>query len=181
MHFSTARASMGGMDVTELRELQKPLKAKYREHPESASVPLRAVARLEDDGIVATVDTWAGPTRAGLHEATGGDGSDACSGDMLLEAVAGCAGVTLRSVATAMRVELRSASVEVEGHFDARGTLGLDKQTPVGLTDITMTFVVETDADDATVERLCELAERYCVVAQTLRHPPQVTVGHRRG
>ncbi|GGF31852.1 peroxiredoxin [Marmoricola endophyticus] len=168
------------MDATQLRAMQKPLKSRYAEDPGAANVPLKAVARLEGDGIVCQVDTWAGTTRAGLHTSTGGDGSDACSGDMLLEAIAGCAGVTLRSVATAMRVELREARVEVEGHFDARGTLGLSKEIPVGLTDVTMTFVVDTDADDKTVERLCELAERYCVVAQTLRTPPEVTVAHRR-
>lgn len=168
------------MDTAQLREIQKPLKQQYRDDAGTASVSLKAVARLEGDGIVAVVDTWAGPARAGLHESTGGDGSDACSGDMLLEAVAACAGVTLRSVATAMGVDLRSGRVEVEGHFDARGTLGVDKEVGAGLSDVSITFVVDTDADDATVAKLIELSERFCVVAQTLQHPPAMQVSHRR-
>ncbi len=164
------------MDAHALRELQRPLKQRYRDDPDSGRTPLRATGRLVDDGITCTVDGWAGPARAGLHRATGGDGSDACSGDMLLEARVACAGVTLRSVATAMGVELRDAEVVAEGHFDARGTLGVDKQAPVGLTDLTLTFRFGTDADDETVARLVELAERYCVVAQTLAAPPEVTV-----
>jgi uncharacterized OsmC-like protein len=114
----------------------------------------------------------AGPVRAGFHPATGGDGSDACSADLLLQALAACAGVTLRSVATVMGMELRDASVVVEGHWDARGTLGVDRETPVGLTDVTVTFAFDTDADEATADRLVSLTERYCVIAQTLRTPP---------
>lgn len=164
------------MDADTLRAAQKPLKQGYRDDPASASTPLRAVGRLVDDGVTCTVEGWAGPARAGLHRATGGDGADACSGDMLLEALAACAGVTLRSVAIAMGVELRDAEVVVEGHFDARGTLGVDKEVPVGLTDVSVTFSFGTDADAATTDRLVELAERYCVVAQTLAHPPTLTV-----
>lgn len=163
-------------DAAALRELQRPLKEHYRADPAAARTPSRAVARLTGEGITATVDGWAGETIAGLHPATGGDGSLACSADLLLDAVAACAGVTLRSVAVAMGVELRSASVVVEGHWDARGTLGVDRQVPVGLTDITITFCLDTDADEATADRLVELAERYCVVAQTLASPPQITV-----
>jgi uncharacterized OsmC-like protein len=166
------------MDATALRELQRPLKKQYRDDPASASVPLRAEGRLVGDGVTCTVETWSGATRAGLHTSTGGDGSDACSGDMMLEALAACAGVTLRSVATAMGVVLEDARVVVEGHFDARGTLGVDPDVPVGLTDLTLTFSFATDAEDAKVTRLVELAERYCVVAQTFREPPEITVRH---
>jgi uncharacterized OsmC-like protein len=166
------------MDATELRELQRPLKQMYRDDPASALVPLRAEGRLDGDGVTCTVRTWAGDTRAGLHPATGGDGGDACSGDMLLEALAACAGVTLRSVATALGVTLVDARVLVEGGFDARGTLGVDRDVPVGLTDVTVTFSFGTDADEEKIGRLVELAERYCVVAQTLRNRPSVTIRH---
>ena len=165
------------MDATALRALQKPLKDRYREDPASALVTLRAHGRLDGDGITCTVDTWAGPARAGLHPSTAGDGSDACSGDMLLQALAACAGVTLRSVATAMGLELRDARVEVEGTFDARGTLGVERETPVGLTDVAVRFGFETDADQRSVDRLLQLTEKYCVVAQTLTHSPRLTVG----
>ncbi len=166
------------MDANALRDLQRPLKQMYREAPMSARVPLRAESRVVGDGITCTVETWPGPTRAGLHMATGGDGSDACSADMLVEALAACAGVTLRSDATAIGVKLLDARVVVDGHFDARGTLGVDPEIPVGLTDVTITFSFETDAGEEKVNRLVELAERYCVVAQTLRNPPTVTVRH---
>ncbi|MGI9084554.1 MAG: OsmC family protein [Aeromicrobium sp.] len=166
------------MDATALRDLQRPLKRMYRDAPMSALVPLRAEGRLVGDGVTCTVEAWPGPTRAGLHPATGGDGRDACSGDMLLEALAACAGVTLRSVATAMGVVLVDARVVVEGHFDARGTLGVDRDVAVGLTDVAITFAFDTDADHDKVARLVVLAERYCVVAQTLRNPPSVTVRH---
>jgi uncharacterized OsmC-like protein len=122
------------------------------------------------------VQTWAGPVRAGLHPATGGDGSDACSGDMLLEALLACAGVTLRSVATAMSIPIRSATLRAEGQFDARGTLGVSRETPVGCTDIGITAELDTDADDATLAKLAQLTERYCVVAQTLRVPVEISV-----
>jgi len=120
------------MDVTELRERQAPLKDRYRSDPDRARTPLSATADWREPGITSTVETWAGPARAGLHPATGGDGRDACSGDMLLEGLLGCAGVTLRSVATAMRLDLRSVRLRADGFFDARGTLGLDREVPVG-------------------------------------------------
>ncbi|NCT91145.1 OsmC family protein [Cellulomonas sp. APG4] len=161
---------------SELRDLQRPLKERYREDPEAARIPARAVARVSTDGISADVDGWAGTTTAGLHPAAGGDGSLACSADLLLDAVAACAGVTLRSVAIAMGVELRAATVEVEGHWDARGTLAVDRSVPVGLTDVEITFHLETDADQATQDKLVQLAERYCVVAQTLASPPRLSV-----
>lgn len=164
------------MDITTLRTLQKPLKDSYRADPGAAIVRLSAEGRLEGEGLTCTVSTWAGPARAGLHPSAAGDGSDACSGDMLLQAVAACAGVTLRSVALATGVELRDARVIVEGDFDARGTLGVDRETPVGLTDVRITLAFETDADEAAVERLVALTERYCVVAQTLAHPPRLSV-----
>lgn len=162
----------------ELRELQRPLKDSYRDDPATARTPSRAVARVSTDGIAAHVATWAGEQVAGLHPATGGDGTQACSADLLLEAVAACAGVTLRSVAVAMGIELRAAEVVVDGHWDARGTLAVDREVPVGLTDVTITFRVDTDADEPTTAKLVQLAERYCVVAQTLQQPPSLTVRH---
>lgn len=164
------------MDATELRARQKPLKDRYREDPAAALVPARAVATLDGETIGATVPGSTGPVRAGLHLATGGDGTEACSADILCQAVAACAGVTLRSVATAMGIELRDAEVLVEGHWDARGTLGLSREVPVGLTDVTITFEFDSDADEAAEAKLVQLAERYCVIAQTLRTPPIVTV-----
>ena len=164
------------MDATSLRELQAPLKQRYKDDPGSAATPLHASGRTAEDGISFTVDGWAGPVRAGLHEATGGDGSDACSGDMLLDAVLGCAGVTLRSVATAMGLGLRSATGAATGSFDARGTLGLDRDVPVGVTDLRLVFTVDADADDAQLAKLAQLTERYCVVAKSLATPPVVEV-----
>jgi uncharacterized OsmC-like protein len=137
---------------------------------------MHATATFADPGVTATVDTWAGPVRAGLHPATGGDGSDACSGDMLLQALLGCAGVTLRSVATAMGVEVRGARFSAHGEMDARGTLGVSREAPVGLHDIEVVAEVDTDADDEKLATLAKLTERYCVVAQTLATPPHFTV-----
>jgi uncharacterized OsmC-like protein len=173
---SSTVTAMAPLDASALRALQRPLKDAYRADPATARASGRAVARLDGEGISATVEGWAGDVVAGLHPATGGDGSLACSADLLLQAVAACAGVTFRSVATAMGVALRDASVLVEGHWDARGTLGVDRAAPVGLTDVTITFRFDTDADDATADRLVQLAERYCVVAQTLMSPPPITV-----
>ncbi len=164
------------MDATGLRAAQAPLKQRYREDAASARTPLHAAGAFSDAGLTCTVDGWTGPTRAGLHPATGGDGSDACSGDMLLEALVACAGVTLRSVATAIGVELRHATVRADGVFDARGTLGVSRAVPVGITDITVSAEVESDADDAMLERLATLTERFCVVGQSLREPPRVVV-----
>ncbi|MFW3172728.1 OsmC family protein [Geodermatophilus sp. CPCC 206100] len=164
------------MDAAQLRDLQAPLKQRYRDDPESACTTMRADAEFADPGITCTVQTWAGPVRAGLHPVTGGDGVDACSGDMLLQALLACAGVTMRSVATAMGVEVRSARLTARGEMDARGTLGVSKETPVGLGDIAVDAELDTDADDATLEKLGQLTERYCVVAQTLARPPHLTV-----
>jgi uncharacterized OsmC-like protein len=164
------------MDAVQLRELQAPLKQRYREEPGSACARMQAEAGFADPGITATVQTWAGPVRAGLHPSTGGDGSDACSGDMLPQALLACAGVTMRSVATAMGVQIRSAQLTARADMDARGTLGVSKETPVGLGAIAVEAELDTDADDATLTRLGELTERYCVVAQTLAQPPHLTV-----
>ena len=134
---------------------------------------------LDMDRIICRVRSWGGETDAGLHPATGGDGSLACSADMMLEALVACAGVTLSAVATAMGVTLRGGRVIAEGHWDARGTLGVDRAVPIGLTDVALTFELDTDADAATVQRLVEMSERFCVIYQTLRAPPRLTVTHR--
>jgi uncharacterized OsmC-like protein len=123
------------------------------------------------------VPSWHGETKAGLHKATGGNGDLACSADLLLEAVVACAGVTLRAVATASGVTLRSGRVIAEGCWDARGTLGIDRQVPIGLTDISLRFEIDSDADPAQLERIVKTTERYCVILQTLRNPPRITVG----
>ena len=172
---------MGTVDLTQLRAAQKRLKEQYSQDPASASTPLRAEADFRDPGVTATVETWSQPVRAGLHRATGGDGSDACSGDMLLQALLGCAGVTLRSVATAMRLDIRSAHLTATGTFDARGTLGLDRSVPVGVTDVTVTADLDVDADDAAFERLAASTERYCVVAQSLNQPVRFVIRRAQG
>jgi uncharacterized OsmC-like protein len=167
------------MDANELRALQAPLKKQYREQPDTARTPARAEAMVDPDRVACRVRSWSGETTAGLHPATGGDGSLACSADMLLEALAACAGVTMSAVATAMGVKLRGGRVIAEGHWDARGTLGVDREAPVGLTDIALTFELDTDADAAIVQRLVEMSERYCVIYQTLRTPPRLSVTRR--
>jgi uncharacterized OsmC-like protein len=167
------------VDAHELRELQRPLKQRYKDDPSAARVPARAHARLDPAGVGCTISTWRGETKSGLHAAAGGTGDLACSADMLLEALVACAGVTLASVATAMSVDIRSGVVTAEGQWDARGTLAVDREAPVGITDVTLTFDLDTDADAATLERLVGLTERYCVIAQTLAHPPAVAFGYR--
>jgi uncharacterized OsmC-like protein len=164
------------MDVTQLRAVQRPLKEKYTADPVTAITALRAEADFSAPGITATVSSWAGPIRAGLHPATGGDGSDACSGDMLLQALLGCTGVTLRSVATAMRIDIRSAHLSATGVFDARGTCGLDADVPVGVQDVVVTAVLDTDADDEKLAKLASSTERYCVVAQSMRDPVRIVI-----
>ncbi len=167
------------MDSSTLRALQAPLKEQYRSRPESARTPVAAQADFRDDGVTCTVDGWSGPVRAGLHAATGGSGDDACSGDLLLEALLACAGVTLRSVATAMGLDVRSAVLAADAVFDARGTLGLDRSVPVGLQEVVVTVELDTDADDAALERLALSTERYCVVGQSLRERPRFVVRRR--
>lgn len=163
------------MNAEQLRAAQAPIKQRYRDDPASARVPARAEAVLEDTDIACDVSSWAGGTRAGLHRATGGSGDLACSADMLLEALAACAGVTLKAVATAMSVPLRSAKVIAEGHWDARGTLGIDKSAPIGLTDINIRFEIDADAASDKIKRLIDTTERYCVILQTLKNPPPIT------
>lgn len=164
------------MDAHALRQVQAPLKDRYRSDPATARTPLESRGDYRDPGVTCTVEGWAGPVRAGLHTATGGDGSDACSADMLLQALLACTGVTLRSVATAMGVTVRSATLRADGFFDARGTLGVDRDAPVGVQDIVVTAEVDTDADDAALERLGRSTERYCVVGQSLRETPRFVV-----
>ena len=166
------------MDAAELRARQAPLKKRYKEDAASARVPCVAEGRLGHDDIACRVEGWAGAVEAGLHPAAGGDGSKACSADMLLEALVACAGVTLKSVATAMGVELRDARIRAEGQWDARGTLAIDKEAPVGISDIELSFELDTDADEATIEKLIGLTERFCVIYQTLANPPRMSVRH---
>jgi len=167
------------MDAAALRQLQAPLKQKYRDDPESAVAAMTASAAFSDPGITCTVETWSGPVRGGLHPYTGGDGADACSGDMLLQALLACAGVTMRSVATAMGIEIRDGRLTASTDMDARGTLGVSREARVGLGDIEVVAELDTDADEATLAKLAELTERYCVVAQTLA--PTVRLSVRRG
>lgn len=154
-----------------LRSLQAPLKELYKEEPDKALVTLEATGRVGEN-VTCKVDTGRMIAEASLHPATGGDGSALCSGDMLLEALAACAGVTLNAVATAMGIELRDAEVRAEGDIDFRGTLGVDKSAPVGFKEIRVDFRLDTDADDEQLDKLLQLTERYCVVFQTLSNTP---------
>ena len=166
------------MKAEELRSIQAPLKERYREVPEAALVTLRAEGRL-GDGVSCRIETGKALIVAGLHPATGGNGQAACSGDMLLEALVACAGVTLNAVATALGIELRDAALEAEGDLDFRGTLGLSKEVPVGFQAIRLRLMLHTDASDEQVATLLRLTERYCVVYQTLAHPPTLTVSRK--
>ncbi|HWU32017.1 MAG TPA: OsmC family protein [Marmoricola sp.] len=167
------------MDPAELRALQAPVKTRYREHPDTARTPLHASGAAKVSEVSFDVGQWTGTTRAGLHVATGGTGDDACSGDMLLEAVLACAGVTMRSVATAMGIDMKAMKGEATAFFDARGTLGMDRDIPVGIGDLEVVFSLETDATDEQLTKLADLAERFCVVGQSLAVPPRIVV--RRG
>lgn len=163
------------MRAEELREMQAPLKQQYREAPEAAMITLSAEGNL-DEGIVCSVETGKAIVEAGLHPATGGDGLAACSGDMLLQALVACAGVTLRAVATALDIEVRGGKVSAEGDLDFRGTLGVSKEAPVGFANIRLDFDLDTDAEPDQLETLLRLTERYCVVYQTLQQAPPVIV-----
>jgi uncharacterized OsmC-like protein len=163
------------MDASELKALQAPLKERYRSTPETALITLRAEGRL-GEGVTCSVSTARTMVEAGLHPATGGSGLDACSGDMLLEALVACAGVTLNAVATALGLKLEDATVCAEGDLDFRGTLGVDRNAPVGFRDIRLFFDVKGELSDDERETLLKLTERYCVVYQTLRHPPPIAV-----
>jgi uncharacterized OsmC-like protein len=162
----------------QLREAQRPLKSRYRHDPASAVVTLKADGDL-DEGITCSVDTGRALVRAGLHPGTGGDGASACSGDMLLQALVACAGVTMRAVATSMGIAV-SGSVHAEGDLDWRGTLAVDKEAPVGFSAIRLRFDLESDANQDELVALERLTERYCVVLQTLARSPTLSVSHRR-
>jgi uncharacterized OsmC-like protein len=167
----------GPVTREELRELQRPLKKRYKDAPESALITLEAEGTL-DEGIACSVQSWSGPVTAGLHPGTGGDGSLACSGDMLLQALAACAGVTMRSVASSMRIDV-SGTVRAEGDLDWRGTLAVDPDAPVGFKAIRLSFELESEASDEQLGTLHSLTERYCVVFQTLARSPELSVSMR--
>jgi uncharacterized OsmC-like protein len=162
------------MDTHELRAIQAPLKERYRSEPEAALITLRAQGKLGEETLTCKVATGKALVEAGLHPATGGDGGAACSGDMLLEALVACAGVTLKAVATALSLPLRGGTVSAEGDLDFRGTLGVAKDVPVGFQAIRLRFDVESDATREQLDTLLKLTERYCVVYQTLRHSPEI-------
>ena len=164
------------MDAAELRATQAPIKDRYKTDPKAALITLKAKGSIESEGIACKVETGRALAVAGLHPATGGSGLELCSGDMLLEALVACAGVTLKSVATAIEVPLKTGIVTAEGDLDFRGTLGVDSHAPVGFSTIRLTFSVNTDADDDQLGKLIELTERYCVVLQTLNKAPEVSV-----
>jgi uncharacterized OsmC-like protein len=161
------------MNAEQLKAMQAPIKAKYKENPAAAVITLRAQGRI-GEGIACRVETGKALVEAGLHPATGGSGTQACSGDMLLEALVACAGVTLRAVATAIGVNLKDAKVIAEGDLDFRGTLGVAKDAPVGFRAIRLRFDLDTDAPEEQRKKLIELTERYCVVLQTIRNAPPV-------
>ena len=163
------------MNTDELRAIQAPIKERYRARPEAALITLRAQGRL-GEGVTCKVETGRATAAAGLHPATGGDGLSACSGDMLLEALVACAGVTLNAVATALGIDIRNGTVRAEGDLDFRGTLGVDKEAPVGFQRIRLDFDLDTDATQEQLATLQRLTERYCVVYQTLHRPPEITV-----
>ncbi len=163
------------MNADELKAMQAPIKDRYRNDPAAAVVTLKAEGRL-GEGIACRVDTGRALVEAGLHPATGGSGLQACSGDMLLEALVACAGVTLKAVATALQITLRDAVVRAEGDLDFRGTLGVAKDAPVGFREIRLRFDLDTDATAEQKKKLVELTERYCVVLQTIRRTPPVSV-----
>jgi uncharacterized OsmC-like protein len=166
------------MTSDELRSLQAPLKAEYRERPETALITLRAEGRVGEN-VTCKIATGKARVETGLHPATGGDGQSACSADMLLEALVGCAGVTLSAVATALSISLRNVTIRAEGDLDFRGTLGVSKDVPVGFKQIRLNFDLNTDASEEQIATLLRLTERYCVVYQTLSHPAEISVLHR--
>ena len=166
------------MDAAALKELQSPFKQRYRDEPEAAVITLKAEGEI-GEGVTCSVKTAKALVEAGLHPATGGSGLHACSGDMLLEALAACAGVTLNAVATALEIPLRSGRVRVEGDLDFRGTLGVARDAPVGFKDIRLRFELDTDASEEQLATLMKLTERYCVVYQTLRAPPEVQLSRQ--
>ncbi|TMJ52568.1 MAG: OsmC family protein [Alphaproteobacteria bacterium] len=168
------------MDAAELRATQAPIKERYKSDPAAAIITLKAKGSIENEGIACKVETGRALAVAGLHPASGGSGLELCSGDMLLEALVACAGVTLKSVATAIEVPLKTGNVIAEGDLDFRGTLGVDKEAPVGFAEIRLRFEVETDAPQERLDLLSKLTERYCVVYQTIKSGPKVSVSMKR-
>ena len=168
------------MDAATLRNLQAPIKERYKSDPEAALITLRARGSIDQEGIACKVETGRALSLAGLHPATGGSGLELCSGDMLLEALVACAGVTLKSVATAIEVPLRKGEVFAEGELDFRGTLGVDKEAPVGFAEVRLRFEVDTDAPQDRLDLLLKLTERYCVVYQTIKNGPKISVSLKR-
>jgi uncharacterized OsmC-like protein len=168
------------MDATELRAVQAPIKERYKSDPEAALITLRAKGSLDDSNIACKVETGRAVAVAGLHPATGGTGLELCSGDMLLEALVACAGVTLKAVSTALAIPLKSGTVSAEGDLDFRGTLGVDREAPVGFREIRLRFDLDTDAPQDKLDQLLKLTERYCVVYQTIAKGPPVDIRLRR-
>ena len=168
------------MESAELRAVQEPLKDAYRKDPRDALITLRAHGQLEDQAISCSVTTGQALTVAGLHPATGGDGSLACSGDMLLQALVACAGVTLRAVATSLQINVAGGTVSAEGDLDFRGTLAVSKDAPVGFSAIRLAFDLDTDVSPEQLQTLIKLTERYCVVYQTIKNGPKVSVTMHR-
>ena len=164
------------MNADELRATQAPLKDRYRQEPQAAVITLKAAGDLESEGVACKVDTGRAIVEAGLHPATGGNGLQACSGDMLLEALVACAGVTLKAVSTALAIPIRRGTVRAEGDLDFRGTLGVAKDAPVGFRDIRLSFDLDTDATPEQLATLFKLTERYCVIYQTLKNPPPLAL-----
>ncbi len=163
------------MNAEELRASQAPLKQRYKDDPASAKWVLKATGELKQQGLTVQITSGHSKPEAGLHPATGGSGAEACSGDMLLESLGACAGVTLTTVATALGITLHKGAVHVEGDLDFRGTLGVSKEVPVGFSNIRLRFEVDSDATPEQLQSLLKLTERYCVIFQTLRNPPQMT------
>ena len=168
------------MDADELRAMQAPIKDRYKSDPQAAVVTLRAKGTLDDSNVACKLETGRALAVAGLHPATGGSGLELCSGDMLLEALVACAGVTLKAVATALDIPLRSGQVSAEGDLDFRGTLGVAKDAPVGFREIRLCFELDTDATQEKLDQLLKLTERYCIVYQTIKSGPPVEVSLKR-
>jgi uncharacterized OsmC-like protein len=166
------------MNAAELKSLQAPIKDRYRQEPKAALITLRAEGKI-GEGVTCNVATGKALVEAGLHPATGGNGLSVCSGDMLLESLVACAGVTLRAVATALEIPLRDATIRAEGDLDFRGTLAVSKEAPVGFQSIRLGFELDANATDEQIATLLKLTERYCVVYQTLSHPPKIEISHR--
>ena len=168
------------MNAEQLRALQTPIKQRYRDDPSTARVVMHASGTVQASQLTCLVDTSIGQVTAGLHPAAGGSGELACSGDMLLQALVACSGVTLSAVATAMGIEIRSANIAAQAEMDFRGTLGIDKSVPIGMTSLHLDFEFDSPAEDAQLQKLVELTERYCVVLQTMARPAELSTSYKR-